>query len=131
MVNMHVSDFYGEEYFAWEKEVGEFAGWVSQTKFSKYISKDDDVLDFGCGGGYLLKNIICKRKIGVEPNKSAIETAERNGLEMYLSIADVPDECVDVIISDNALVSCQLDIVVYMLYLCRKKSYDKVQSKIN
>ena len=103
MVNMQVSNYYDEKYFAWEKEAGEFGGRVSQTKFSRYISKDDDVLDFGCGGGYLLKNINCNRKVGIEPSKSAFETAEQNGLEMYLSTDEVPDEYVDVIISDNAL----------------------------
>lgn len=39
-------------------------------KYTGYISKEDVVFDFGCGGGFLLKNIECKKKIGVEINKS-------------------------------------------------------------
>lgn len=103
MDKSQVSNHYNKKYFAWEKGAGEFGSWASQTKFSEYISKEDDVLDFGCGGGYLLKKIICHKKVGVEPNEAATQTAEQNGLEMYLNPSDVPDEYVDVIISDNAL----------------------------
>ena len=55
-----VSEHYDDDYFDWQSEAGEFGGWANQTKFIKYISKDDVVLDFGCGGGYLLKNLDCK-----------------------------------------------------------------------
>ncbi|MDO8898120.1 MAG: hypothetical protein Q7V19_10755, partial [Bacteroidales bacterium] len=33
--------------------------------------------------------------------------------------------------SGKLLVSCQLDIVVYILYICRQKSHDKIQSHFN
>ena len=95
--------YYDEKYFDWQKSIGEFGGWANLTKFSSFISKDDDVLDFGCGGGYLLKNIECKKKTGIEINSSAAEIARENGLEVYFSSDDVPDDYIDVIISDNAL----------------------------
>ena len=47
-----VSEHYDDDYFDWQAEAGEFGGWANQTKFVDYISKDDVVLDFGCGGGY-------------------------------------------------------------------------------
>lgn len=98
-----VSEHYDDDYFNWQSEAGEFGGWANQTKFIKYITQDDVVLDFGCGGGYLLKNIDCKKRLGVEINPLAAETAKRNGVEVYSKVEDVQDESIDVIISNHAL----------------------------
>ena len=98
-----VSEHYDDEYFNWQSEAGEFGGWANQTKFIKYITQDDVVLDFGCGGGYLLKNIDCKKRLGVEINPLAAETAKRNGVEVYSKVEDVQDESIDIIISNHAL----------------------------
>lgn len=95
--------FYAENYFNWQKSIGEFGGWANKKKFAEFISCNDEVLDFGCGGGYLLKNIECKKRIGVEINSTAAETARENGLEVYNFVDDVPDNYVDIIISNNAL----------------------------
>lgn len=92
---------YGREYFDWQSSVGEFGGWANQSKFSNYILKNDDVLDFGCGGGFLLKHLNCRRKVGVEVNSYAAEVAKRNGVEVFNSASDVP--YVGVVISNNAL----------------------------
>ena len=92
-----ISKHYDDDYFDWQSSIGEFGGWANQTKFSNYISKDDTVLDFGCGGGFLLKGIDCKRRVGIEINPSAIDTAENNGVEVYRNVDDVPDEYADVI----------------------------------
>ncbi len=98
-----ISGYYDKKYFAWQSSVGEFGGWANLCKFNNYIADEDDVLDFGCGGGYLLKNLKCRKKFGIEINASAIEVARNNGVETYESVDDVPDESVDVIISNNAL----------------------------
>ena len=98
-----VSKHYDDDYFDWQSPAGEFGGWANQTKFSDYISKEDAVLDFGCGGGFLLKNMSCKKRVGVEINPAAADKAKTNGVEVYKSVEDVPDDYVDVIVSDNAL----------------------------
>jgi len=100
---MASQSYYDSKYFAWQKSISEFGGWANKTKFATFISKDDVVLDFGCSGGYLLKNIDCKKKIGVEINSSANEAARENGLEVYQFLDNVPDNYVDKIISNNAL----------------------------
>lgn len=95
--------YYDNKYFDWQKSIGEFGGWANKTKFSAFISKNDDVLDFGCGGGFLLANLECKKKIGIEINPSAAETAKEKGFEIYRFLDDCPDNYVDIIISNNAL----------------------------
>lgn len=95
--------YYNKDYFNWQKEIGEFEGETGLFKFKDYIGPADSVIDFGCGGGYLLKNLSCSRKIGIEPNKAAQETAKRNGIEVYSSIEEIPDNFADAVISNHVL----------------------------
>jgi SAM-dependent methyltransferase len=97
------TNYYNEKYFAWQKGIGAFGGWAAKSIFSPFISLDDIVLDFGCGGGFLLKNIECKKKIGIEINSTAAEMAAENGLEVHSFLDNIPDDYVDVIVSNNAL----------------------------
>lgn len=94
---------YDDNYFSRQALIGNFGGWADLSKFNKFISEDDDVLDFGCGGGYLLRNLQCHRKVGIESNKLAAEKAKQNAIEIYSNSKDVPDNYVDKIISNNAL----------------------------
>lgn len=97
------STHYDDTYFDWQASIGEFGGLVNQSKFVDYISSNSRVLDFGCGGGFLLKNIKCSKRVGVEVNPSAIEKAKQNGIEVYSRVKEITDGYVDVIISNNAL----------------------------
>ena len=63
---------YDEEYFKYQSEIGRFGGWANLTKFSEYIRPEMKVLDFGCGGGYLLANISCKEKLGIEISQATV-----------------------------------------------------------
>jgi SAM-dependent methyltransferase len=98
-----VSQHYDDKYFDWQAPLGEFGGWASQSMFQEYISSRDDVLDFGCGGGYFLKRAQCNRKLGVEINPKAAETARKNGIEVHQTVEEIPDGSLDVVISNNAL----------------------------
>jgi SAM-dependent methyltransferase len=98
-----VSSHYDGRYFDWQAPQGEFGGWANQTKFRGHISSSSKVLDFGCGGGFLLKGLSCAKRVGVEVNPAAVETARNNGIEVFTRVADVPDEYVDLIISNSAL----------------------------
>jgi SAM-dependent methyltransferase len=103
MMSDLVSTHYDEKYFDWYASMGAFGGWANLDKFRKYISSTSKVLDFGCGGGFLLKNLECAKKVGVEVNPAALETARKNGVEVFVRVEDVPNEYVDVIISNSAL----------------------------
>lgn len=97
------SEHYTQKYFDWQNEYGAFGGWANLSKFTSYISPEDTVLDFGCGGGYLLHNINCKNKIGVEINPSASEIAKSLGIRVFDDIDLIENDSIDIIISDNAL----------------------------
>jgi len=98
---------YDARYFEWQAESGRFGGWANIDKFSKTVGAADRVLDFGCGGGFLLAKLDCAARFGIEPNPAAREEAVRNGLTVFASpqsaLAALGEESVDVVISDNAL----------------------------
>jgi SAM-dependent methyltransferase len=94
---------YGKTYFDYQKDIGAFGGRANLFKFAPFIQPTDTVLDFGCGGGYLLHHIDAASKAGIEINPAARETARQSGLTIYASTAEVPDETADIIVSNHAL----------------------------
>lgn len=94
---------YKKEYFDWQKEFGEFGGVSNLFKFKKFISEEDNIIDFGSGGGYLLYNIQCKNKIGVEINDVAREYSIKKGILSVKSPDEIDDCWADIIISNHAL----------------------------
>lgn len=94
---------YNEDYFNWQKDFGTFGAWAELSKFQKYITAGMNVIDFGCGGGFLLNNINCKGKIGIEINIAALEVIEQFGIQAYRYVQDAPDNWADLIISNHAL----------------------------
>jgi SAM-dependent methyltransferase len=114
---------YDKKYFNWQKNIGYFGGIANKFKFEKHIKKNDIVLDFGSGGGYLLKNINCKDKIGIEINESARKEAQLNEVKSIESIDKIKNEFADVIISNHALehVECPLNILKKLKNKLKKK----------
>jgi len=111
--------YYNKEYFNWQKNIGEFGGIANVFKFEKYINNSDNVIDFGCGGGFLLKNIKCKDKIGIEINSSARKIATKNGIKTVSNIKEIKNGWADVIISNHVLE--HIDNPIQELELLNKK----------
>ena len=101
-VSTHYLGERGEAYFQIQNKGGDQRGRINARKFIRYIHPDDVVLDFGCGGGHLLRHLDCQRKIGIEPNPSARKIA---GLQskIYDSLAAIEDSSVTVVISNHVL----------------------------
>ena len=101
------SKHYDEGYFEWQRTIGEFGGKANLFKFQDTIRSSDTVLDFGCGGGFLLNEITCSRKIGIEPNDVARDQAKALGHELFSTpqdaLAELGEGAIDLIISNNAL----------------------------
>ncbi len=100
-----IENYYQEDYFEkFQKKIGEFGGKANLFKFEKYVSPSDTVLDFGCGGGFLLKELNCAVKIGVELNPIARNYCiEKNNIECFESLDQISDSSLDVIISNHCL----------------------------
>lgn len=100
-----IENYYQEDYFEnYQKRIGDFGGKANLFKFEKYIKQTDTVLDFGCGGGFLLKNLYCSKKIGVELNPIARDFCiNKNQIDCYENIDHIEDNTVDVIISNHCL----------------------------
>lgn len=104
---MKANQYYDKNYFKYQKKIGEIGGISNLFKFEKYIKITDTVLDFGCGGGFLLNNLKCQKKIGIETNRSARDIIDNEfGFENHESISKIEDNSVDVIISNHCLEHC-------------------------
>jgi 2-polyprenyl-3-methyl-5-hydroxy-6-metoxy-1,4-benzoquinol methylase len=103
----NVSNYYDLDYFNWQKDMGVFGGWANAHIFENSISRTDTVIDFGCGGGFLLRNLSCMDRIGIEPNLAAQESAKHLGIKCFSSprnaLDNLGEAVADVIISTNAL----------------------------
>ena len=99
----HYEGQQGLEYFDYQKKLAILGNEIDSIKFSPYISENDKVLDFGCGGGWLLSHLNCRKKVGVELNEAAHESCRSNGVDVYKSIELVPDKDFDKIISHHCL----------------------------
>lgn len=95
-------DEQGEDYFRSQKIIGQLGAKWNLQYFQPNIEESDVVLDFGCGGGFLLNEINCAKKIGVEINPAAQKQAADLGLKVYTSLEEV-GENVTKIISSHAL----------------------------
>ena len=72
--------------------------------YAPFIKKTDRVLDFGCGGGYMLEKIDCNEKYGIDINSQARNEAKKRGIKAYKKLGDLPaGPKFDVIISHHAL----------------------------
>jgi SAM-dependent methyltransferase len=100
-----MSTYYNSSYFDWQKTVGQFGGIANKNKFSRLTSHSDvaRVLDFGCGGGYLLCAIEGIERYGFDINESALAIAKANGLSCFSELSSLPTTFFDLILSNHAL----------------------------
>lgn len=94
---------YDADYFAWQRSVGEFSAKANRFRFQPHVAPTDRVVDFGCGGGFLLAALDCGARLGVEVNPVARAEAGRQGIQTVPSAEALPDEWADVVISNSAL----------------------------
>jgi SAM-dependent methyltransferase len=100
----HYEGAAGERYFTLYNQKGALLGKLNAWKFAPFIKPSDNVLDFGCGGGWLLRELSCRNKYGIEPNPAARSCCSSLGIEVFPSVEELPGNLqFDVIISHHAL----------------------------
>jgi len=81
---------YNLKYFQWQKKAGLYGALIDLWMCLDYIKPSDTVLDFGCGGGYMLDKIKCKDKFGIDINPLARKEAEEKNIQVFKAIEDLP-----------------------------------------
>ena len=98
------AEFYDETYFKRQAPHGKIQGQANLFKFADYINAKFQVVDFGCGGGFLLDAIVAADKIGIEINPTAVTCAKSLGIsKVYPDTSAVESNWADVIVSDHAM----------------------------
>src|SRR5260370_27428725 len=104
----------GKEYFAWQSGGGVFGARINAHKFRHHIRPEDTVLDFGCGGGFLLKHLNCARRIRVEINPVAREHAASLRGPGYAGGSELPDQVADAVLSAHPTVHLPSPLVAVL-----------------
>jgi SAM-dependent methyltransferase len=100
---METPEHYNAAYFAWQQSVGETGAALEKWKFSPFLSPSDSVLEFGCGGAYLLCALTCRERWGIDINPAARLEAQKS-VNAVRTVNDLPEEMrFDKIISNHAL----------------------------
>jgi SAM-dependent methyltransferase len=102
-VGHHYIGDLGQQYYGWQRESGHAGAALIAPFFAPYVRASDRLIDFGCGGGFLLELLAAREKAGIEPNAAARKDAMARGLRVVGSPADLPDRSADVVISNHVL----------------------------
>lgn len=95
---------YSKKYFDWQRKAGEYGAQQDLWMYEPFIKPDDVVLDFGCGGGYMLEKIKCRLKYGVDINPLARKEAEKKGIRVFEKLEDISTSIkFDVILTHHTL----------------------------
>ncbi|MBA2343125.1 MAG: class I SAM-dependent methyltransferase [Thermoleophilaceae bacterium] len=102
-VGRHYDGARAEQYFAYQRGIGELGAELNLFKFEAHVGRGDAVVDFGCGGGGLLERLEAASKTGVEVSEPARGHARARGLDVVASLAELEAGSTDVAISNHAL----------------------------
>lgn len=95
------SDHYDDIYFQRQNASEDIRSTVTSHMFRNFIPCGARILDFGCGGGGLLRAL--GGGTGVEINPAAASHAREKGLEVVSSLKDLPGDAFGAVISNHAL----------------------------
>lgn len=98
-----MTNHYDDKYYTWQKSIGEIGGILNKFKFEEEVDENEVLMDFGCGGGFLLQQFSNKTKIGFEINKSAWEDIKEKNIQPVDTFEDLQDNSIGIIISNHAL----------------------------
>lgn len=96
--------YYNEDYFSWQKEYAKIDSEIDASFFQKFINSEDDIAEFGSGGGFLLNKLKCRKKVGIEINCIARDYAKKEfDIESVDTVEALENGSLDIIVSTHAL----------------------------
>ncbi len=60
----NMSGHYDDKYWEFQSKIGKIGGFLNKFKFEGHVNISDVIMDFGCGGGFLLNELEASHKIG-------------------------------------------------------------------
>lgn len=117
---------YDKKYFDWQQNVGIVGGVLNKFKFENYINDTDILMDFGCGGGYLLNNFNNKIKFGYEINQHARDECRKKNIDVYDNFDNIQNNSIDTIISNHAMEHVPLPLETLKQLYLKLKSGGKI-----
>jgi SAM-dependent methyltransferase len=117
---------YNEHYFSFINDSSIYSSVIDRFKFENEVRPTDKLIDFGCGGGYMLSALQAAEKIGVEVNEVAADAARKSGLTIVPALEEVEDDWADVIISHHALEHVDDPLAVIRLMRAKVKPGGKI-----
>lgn len=97
----------GEAYHAGKRAVPPQAlPWVIRVRaalFEDKVGVGDEVLEFGCGFGWNLGGLRCRRRVGHDVAVQLRAEVEETGAEFVGSTGSLPDRSFDIVISHHSL----------------------------
>ena len=103
MSTQDTTKYYDEKYFTKQKSVGMANANNIIQWFEPHVSDNDVVLDFGCGGGYVLSALVCRIRHGFDVNQIALKKKKKQGLLTHSDLSEIESESLDVVISNSAI----------------------------
>lgn len=97
------AEYFDDVYYEWYEKIGIFSANFKYPIFSKHVKGTDVLVDYGCGGGWLLEKFGNVEKIGIDINDSAREACKMRGINTVKYIANIKDEYADVVISSSTI----------------------------
>jgi len=106
----------GEEYFAYQNRKALAGAKSNARKFLPHIEPGSSVIDFGCGGGWVLRELPCALRVGVELNEAAHDVCRSNGVTVYRVADEVAERNFDAAISHHCLehVPCPVNALRFL-----------------
>lgn len=117
---------YDVRYFDLVRDCSQYSAVIDLFKFQDEVSPTDRLVDFGCGGGYMLSGLQAAEKIGIEVNESAASAAKQRGITILPQLDEIADNWADVIISHHALEHVDDPLTVVRTMKAKLKSGGKV-----
>lgn len=97
-----------------------------KEKFEPFISADDKLLEYGVGGGFNIRLIDCKEKVGFDIAESVREQIAQLNINFKSAIDDIPDSYFDVVICNHVLEHVHSPIDTLVIIKAKMKAEGKL-----